>query len=586
MVDLAFGDYMCGIVGFISDAENAIHNVMHGLKVLEYRGYDSAGIAYSHSQKINVLKSKGEVSNLFSKIKDITSKVAIGHTRWATHGEPNETNAHPQFAGDIVLVHNGIIENYKQLSGEFNLVSDTDTEVVAHLIAQQDGNDLLERVQAVLPKLEGSYALAVMSHIEPNRIVLACNQSPLAIGDCKRGAAIASDIYALVGHANKAYIMGDRETALVESGSARIFDRYGDPAAKTTVDIMRGVIDKIDLSEHKTYMHKEICEQPDAIRECIETNASKISRLIFDYDLHNRKVIFTACGTSYHACLVAQHFFEERGLNCDVRVASELRYGNIKIRKDDVLVAVSQSGETADTLAAVRMARESGATVVSVVNRSESAMARESNVSICTMAGPEISVASTKSFTTQIACMLMLRGSLITEELASLIEETLEQEQQILQVAKEVYRAHSMFFLGRGLGVPVAQEGALKLKEISYIHAEAYPAGELKHGPIALLNEKMPCVFIADKYSKTYDKVLSNLEEARARGAITIVVINENDTRAEDLADFKIYIPDEESVWTPFTASVALQLFAYHIAQLRGHNIDKPRNLAKSVTVE
>jgi len=582
---------MCGIVGFISDAKNAIHNVKHGLKTLEYRGYDSAGIAYLLEDGVSLIKAKGEVSNLFKKLDTaVKSSIAIGHTRWATHGEPNETNAHPHMVGDVILVHNGIIENYKELSEGYNPVSQTDTEIAAGVINSFDGT-LLMRLQQTLPLLKGSYAFVAMSPNEPDKIVLACKQSPLVIGVCEKGAAVASDIYALIGHASEAIVMKDGQTAELASGSIKLYDANGNETRAETISIMSDVFGVLGHQNHDTYMHKEIFEQPEVIRECWERNLVPIMELVEKNQFQNKKILLTACGTSYHACLTAQIYFESKGIDCDVRLASELRYYNRVLDDDVVMVAVSQSGETADTLEAIKLAKEKNVYVLTVINRLGSTMTREADASICTWAGPEISVASTKSFTAQVAVLFMLANALVdlpdwVYRVPELMEQVLQQEQNIAQAAKNIYHANSMFFLGRGYGVPIAQEGALKLKEISYVHAEAYPAGELKHGPIALIHHNVPCIFIADRYSNVYPKVLSNIEEVKARGAFTIAVVGENDELAEHIVDKVIKIPEHHESATVFTASVVLQLLAYHVADLRGCNIDKPRNLAKSVTVE
>lgn len=581
---------MCGIVGFISEANNAIHNVKHGLKTLEYRGYDSAGIAYINSRVVSYTKSKGDVSALFEKLNpELKAKIAIGHTRWATHGEPNKTNAHPHIVKDIAVVHNGIIENYKSLSYGFDLVSQTDTEVIAHLIAKESGS-LLERVQCAVKKLKGSYALAVISSKEPDKIVLACKQSPLVIGVCKKGAAIASDMYALIGHASKAIMMEDDETALISSGSVEIF-RHGTKINRDPVNIMANAPPN-DMSSHETYMHKEIFEQPDIVSRIVSQDIKQLSTIVRRYKLRKKNILLTACGTSYHSCLTAQIFFESVGVPCDVRLASELRYSNRTINEDTFLIAVSQSGETADTLATMRRYKEMGATVMAIVNRDSSIMAREADVVLCTHAGPEISVASTKSFIAQLVFLYGMasaihdNASLDFQQISNSISEVLKEESRIKQIAQKIYLANSMFFLGRGYGVPVVQEGALKLKEISYIHAEAYPAGELKHGPIALIHKDMPCVFVADRHSIVYDKILSNVEEAKARGAFIVVVASNSDISIDSVADCVLRVPDTHRAIAPFTVSVALQLLAYHVAKFRGCNIDKPRNLAKSVTVE
>jgi len=583
---------MCGIVGFISDVNNAIYNTKHGLKTLEYRGYDSAGIAYIQDCTISYVKSKGEVSNLFNKLDSkLKAKIAIGHTRWATHGEPNKTNAHPHKVKDIALVHNGIIENYKELSKGFNVISQTDTEVIAHIIANEKGT-LIQRVQKTVSRLRGSYAIAVISSKEPDKIVLACKSSPLVIGVCKKGASLASDIYALIGHSTEAVIMKDDQTAVLSSGNIELFNTNNEPVKIERISIMQDMVGTLHHKDHDTYMHKEILEQPDVVSRCLINNRDVIDSTA--EMLKRKKILLTACGTSYHACLMAQIAFEKLGLWCDVRLASELRYSNYKFSSNLIMIAVSQSGETADTLAAIKIAKKNRTKVISIINRVGSTMSRESDATICTFAGPEISVASTKSFTTQLIVLFAL-GIAISGKpienfdmftISELIKKVLSREDEIKIIAKAICNSNSMLFLGRDYGVPIAQEGALKLKEISYIHAEAYPAGELKHGPIALIHNGMPCVFITDKTNKIYNKVLSNLEEAKARNATIIAVSNESDTAIESIANHVIKIPDAHEMVTPFTASVALQLLAYHVAILNEKNVDKPRNLAKSVTVE
>lgn len=610
---------MCGIVGYIG-WQNAAPLLLKGLKRLEYRGYDSAGIALLNST-ISVAKQKGRVKELESEANALApATIGIGHTRWATHGEPNHRNAHPHLnkAGDIALIHNGIIENYSLLKQElqaegYTFVSDTDSEVLVHLIDriwQRDPSlDLESAVRQTLRHVEGAYGVCVISSREPDKIVVARKGSPLVIGLGKDEFFIASDGAPIVEHTNKVIYLSDGEMATVTRHGycIKTIENIEQYKEVTELDFS---LEKIEKGGFEHFMLKEIYEQPtvmhDVMRGRIRADEGKIMLGgIADYLdklKHAKRIIICACGTSWHASLIGEYLIEEFArIPVEVEYASEFRYRNPIITSDDVVIVVSQSGETADTLAALRTAKEKGALVMGICNVVGSTIARETLCGMYTHAGPEIGVASTKAFTAQVMMLYMLalllgKGrtiaqselSLSLRELAALPEKAariLELDSQIRQIADRYKEARNVLYLGRGYNFPVALEGALKLKEISYIHAEGYPAAEMKHGPIALIDEDMPVVIIATR-DNTYAKILSNIEEVRSRKGRVIAIASEGDQEVKRLAEEVIYIPQASNAITPLLAVIPLQLLSYHIATLRGCNVDRPRNLAKSVTVE
>lgn len=610
---------MCGIVGYIG-YKNCIPVIIEGLKRLEYRGYDSAGIGFIAGESCTVIKAKGKVSLLEKKISEIDNfpTIGIGHTRWATHGEPNEINAHPHCNSDqsLTLIHNGIIENYQTLKTSlqkrgYKFISQTDTEVLAHLIDSflKEGHNLFKSVRLALSEVEGTYGLAVMYKNEPDKLVVARKGSPLVIGIGDDENYVASDVSALIAHTSRVVYIEDGEVAEVYK------DRF---FAKTILDedIEKEVhkitmsLDEIDRGGYETFMLKEIMEQPESVlnsmrgRLLYEEGTAKLGGI--DHLLarisRTKRFIITACGTSWHAGLVGEYMFEQfLRIPTEVEYASEFRYRNPVIQPDDTIFFISQSGETADSLAALREAKRKGALVLGICNVVGSSIARESEAGVYIHAGPEIGVASTKAFTSQLVVLALITlvlarkrdmsqvdGRNIVTEFQSIpgkIKKILELNSQIEQIAEKFKDAKNFLYLGRGYNFPVALEGALKLKEISYIHAEGYPAAEMKHGPIALVDENMPVVFIAPKDS-TYDKIISNLEEIRARKGRIIAIASESDDQIDKLAEFVIKIPDTIRMLMPILTVIPLQLLAYHIAMKKGLNVDQPRNLAKSVTVE
>ncbi|MEM6731925.1 MAG: glutamine--fructose-6-phosphate transaminase (isomerizing) [Myxococcota bacterium] len=604
---------MCGIVG-VTGHSRAAEEVLDGLRKLEYRGYDSAGIAAVHDGELEIRRRKGKLSELTDLLRaePLSGETAIGHTRWATHGRPSDENAHPHRAGDLVVVHNGIIENFLELRAELSgqgveLQSETDTEIVAHLIARESG-PLAERIRKALRHVEGAYAIAVLSAECPDEIVVAKNASPLVIGVRDDLGLIASDIPALLAHTRDVIILDEGELAVVKPGSVRI-ERIDDgekiERSARRIDWSPVMAEK---AGHKHFMHKEIHEQPraviDTLRGRLLASGDDVNLDGLDLDRLAKasRVIFTACGTSWHACLVGRLLLEDlASMACEVELASELRYRNPLLGPDTLVVAVSQSGETADTLAAIRSAREKGSRVVSVVNVVDSSIARESDDVFYTHAGPEIGVASTKAFITQVTALALLaagvgrrrgfgadRANALLDELRHVpghIESVLKHEEHVIEIAHRIVHARSALFVGRGYGFPVALEGALKLKEVSYIHAEGYAAGEMKHGPIALVEPGVPVVVVANQ-GPLYDKVVSNLQEVRARDGDVIAVATEGDTRIQELTDCVLWTPPASREMSPIVSTIPLQLLAYHVADLRGTDVDQPRNLAKSVTVE
>ena len=615
---------MCGIVGYIGKRE-AWPILIKGLERLEYRGYDSSGVALMDSGEISVYKKLGKVAELSNFVKnkadkDISSLVGIAHTRWATHGEPSDANAHPHLSmsGDIAVVHNGIIENYifiKRLLVEkgYKFKSDTDTEVISNLIEdiKKSANVKIdEAVRLALLEVVGAYAIVVLSKDDPDTLIVAKKGSPVVIGIGNEEYFIASDATPIVEYTNKVIYLNDGEMAIVKKGKL-VVKTIENEIKNPYVQELEIKIEELEKGGFAHFMLKEIYEQPHSIKDSMRGRISAQDGMVKlggiedseDKLLNAKRIIILACGTSWHAGLEAKYFFEEYAkIPVLVEYASEFRYRDPVIYEDDLVIVISQSGETADTLAALKLAKEKGATVYGVCNVVGSSIARITDAGVYTHAGPEIGVASTKAFTAQITvlilmCMLvaiknetMEKGEIIKilkelENIPEKVKETLLCNENVKIIAEKLKDMKNFIYLGRGYGFPLALEGALKLKEVSYIHAEGYPAAEMKHGPIALVDENMPVVFIATK-GKLYDKVVSNMMEVKARKGLIIAIVTEGDTSIKKIADYVIEIPETMDLMVPFVASVPLQLLSYHIARLRGCDIDKPRNLAKSVTVE
>ncbi len=607
---------MCGIVGY-TGAERAQGILIEGLTRLEYRGYDSAGVAIQEDGALEVVCRKGKVGELARTLEgfDLKGTCGIGHTRWATHGKPSEANAHPHTscAGDIAIVHNGIIENFAELRDELvarghAFASDTDTEVVAHLVEEAYDGDLRAAVADATARLVGAYGLAVVCDREPGTIIVTRKDSPIVVGRGAEGSYVASDMIAMIDATRDVVILADGQTARLTPEGIEYFDEAGEPMepAVTHVD---WDVDMAEKGGHPDFMLKEIYEQPRVIRDTLAGRLVSGALAIDELDMSPEeldlvdRVYVIACGTSYHAGLIAKNLIEAWArIPCEVEVASEFRYRNPIITPTTLVVAVSQSGETADTLAAIRDAKVKGARVFGITNVVGSPVARESDGVIYTKANKEIAVASTKSFLGQVVSLTLLglllaqaKGGLTTAQIRLLFSEladTAEQVEAILEdtaaideAALACKDATSALFIGRGMGAAISYEGALKLKEISYLHAEAYAAGEMKHGPIALIDEGFPVIAIATK-SPVYDKMVSNLQESKARGAMVVAVATEGDEDIRKHADHVIYIPKVRDAFSAITASVPLQLFARAIAVARGCDVDQPRNLAKSVTVE
>ena len=613
---------MCGIVGY-TGSKPAAPILLDGLAKLEYRGYDSAGIAIVQDGAIQVVRRRGKVADLAHTAGhfELDGTCGIGHTRWATHGRPSEANAHPHVScsGDIAVVHNGIIENFADLREELEarghqFRSDTDTEVIAHLIeeaygeAERGQSRLLEAVRLASLRLVGSYGLAVTSEREPGAIVVTRRDMPLIVGEASDGVYVASDAIAVIGATRDVVVLSDRQFGCLLPDGVSYFDDYGAPIEPEKTHISWDV-DVAEKGGYPDFMLKEIHEQPRVIRDTLAGRLVGGHLEIDELDMSAEelnlvdRVYVIACGTSYHAGLIAKEMIESWArIPTEVEVASEFRYRNPIITPTTLVVAVSQSGETADTLAAIRDARIKGARVFGITNVLGSPVARESDGVIYTKANKEIAVASTKSFLGQVVSLTLLalllaqsKGKLRMNQIRLIFREladTAEQVERILadtsrieEAARACVNASSALFVGRGMGAAIAREGALKLKEISYLHAEAYPAGEMKHGPIALIDEGFPVIAIATQ-SPVYEKVISNLQEARARGALVVAIATEGDEAIVEHADYVIYIPKVRDALVPITASVPLQLLARSIAVMRGCDVDQPRNLAKSVTVE
>jgi len=610
---------MCGIVGYIGKQES-VPIIIDGLRRLEYRGYDSAGIAIVNKEgKLEIKRSVGKLKNLESALegKGLKGTLGIGHTRWATHGRPSEENAHPHRAGGIVVVHNGIIENYTQLKNRLikegcKFTSETDTEVICHLVNKfvKEGNKLEIAVRKALKEVEGSFAIGVINEKEPDVLIGARNGSPLVVGIGENENFIASDIPAILNHTRDVIFLGDNEMVVLSNKKYSVTDLEGIPIEKEVNKVMWNAV-MAEKGGYKHFMLKEIHEQPRAIMDTIRGRISQETGSVYLDEMKLseseikglKKVIVVACGTSWHAGLVGKFMIEELvRLPVEVDIASEFRYRDPIVDKDVLFIAISQSGETADTLAALREAKKKGARIVSICNVVGSTITRESNGIVYTHAGPEIGVASTKAFTTQLTALFLLavylgsiRGKIdakaakaLLQELIhipTLIEDVLKHDNKIEELAGRYLNYRDFLYLGRGINYPIALEGALKLKEISYIHAEGYPAGEMKHGPIALIDEDMPVVVLTAE-DKVYEKVLSNIMEVKARGGKIIAIASEGNKEIATKVDNVLYIPKCNHILTPILLSIPLQLLAYHIAVLRGSDVDQPRNLAKSVTVE
>jgi len=613
---------MCGIVAYIG-TQQAYPIIINGLKRLEYRGYDSAGVALYNNNELNVYKRKGKVKELieFSRDKDIEGTIGIGHTRWATHGKPDDINAHPHNSGDgrLTLIHNGIIENYalikKALIREgHKFVSETDTEVLVHLIEAiqtRDNLPLEEAVRVALTQVVGAYAIVVLDKNDPNKLVAARKASPLVIGIGDREFFIASDATPLAEHTQKVVFLNDEEIATVTRNGELSIKNIGNEVQPPFVQQLEMKIEQLGKDGYEHFMLKEIYEQPESMKNCMAGRISakegwiKVGGLMSTYEkiAAAKRFIISACGTSWHAGLIGEYLFEELArIPVEVEYASEMRYRNPIISTDDVVIALSQSGETADTMAALEMAKKKGATLYGIVNSVGSSIARITDAGSYIHAGPEIGVASTKAFTGQITVLALMainlgyeRGRIPRSYYLQLInglelipqkvQTILEKNEQIKFIAGEIKDINNALYLGRGYNFPVALEGALKLKEISYIHAEGYPAAEMKHGPIALIDENMPVIVIANNKS-AHEKIVSNIQEVKARKGKVIAIVTEGDTEISEIADHVIEIPETEEPLSPLLSVIPLQLLSYHIALMRGCNVDQPRNLAKSVTVE
>lgn len=616
---------MCGIVGYIGHRQ-AYPVVMKGLQRLEYRGYDSAGVAVYDGESIQLYKTKGKVEDLKNKVEssiNTAGNLGIGHTRWATHGVPNDVNSHPHYSnsGDLVIIHNGIIENYDAIKKEltkrgFTFESDTDTEVLVNLIEDvqiNQGLKLGKAVQVALNQTVGAYAIAVFDKKKPNEIVVARLGSPLAIGIGEGEFFIASDASPFIEYTTNALYLEDGEMAIVRlDKKIKVFSIKDDALITAPyIQELKLNLEQIEKGGYEHFMLKEIYEQPQAIRDTFRGRMRVKEGIIkmagvddhIDKFINAKRLVILACGTSWHAGLVAEYIIEELvRIPVEVEYASEFRYRNPVIEKGDIVIAISQSGETADTMAAMKLAKEQGAFVFGVCNVVGSSISREAHAGAYTHAGPEIGVASTKAFTTQITVLTLLglkiakaKGKISTsdfhmhlEELNLVpqkVEEALQSNEQAKKIA-EVYKdAANFLYLGRGFNFPVALEGALKLKEISYIHAEGYPAAEMKHGPIALIDEQMPVVVIATRRGH-YDKIVSNIQEIKSRKGKIIGIVTKGDVTVRDLADYVIEVPEIMDSMSPLLTTIPLQLLSYHIAVMLNKNVDQPRNLAKSVTVE
>lgn len=609
---------MCGIVGYVG-TKNATPILVSGLKKLEYRGYDSAGVAVIENSCLRVVKSVGKLDNLENKLHDYTPNgcIGIGHTRWATHGRPSDTNSHPHQGNsqDFAVVHNGIIENYleikewliKERGHVFS--SETDTEVIAHLVEEFYQGDLVEAVRKTLDKVHGSYAIGVIAKMEPDKIVAARKDSPLIIGLGKNENYIASDIPAILNLTRNVFLIHDEEVVVLTKDQVTILNGENTPLTRD-VFYVEWDAEAAEKGGFEHFMLKEIFEQPEAFKKTlsgrIQNNQTvKLDELAFTKEQVGswRKIYIVACGTAYHSGLIGKPLLEEfLKIPVEVDIASEFRYREPLVDKSALAIFISQSGETADTLAAMREAKKRGATTLAITNVVASSISREADYTLYLWAGPEIAVASTKAYTTMLIAQYLLsiylaqtKGVMPEEKAAKILsallelpqktQEIIDKKQMYLELAQKIQDAENLFFIGRGYDYNIAQEGSLKLKEISYIHAEAYAAGELKHGTLALITDKTPVIAIALQ-EKTYEKTLSNIKEVNARDAFVIALANEGDNEIHKFVDDVLYIPKIENIVSPVLAIIPLQLLAYYTACVRGCNVDQPRNLAKSVTVE
>ncbi len=612
---------MCGIIAYLGNRPS-FPLIIKGLKRLEYRGYDSSGVAVFENGLLNIFKKKGKVADLEAEASGagLTATVGIGHTRWATHGEPNDVNAHPHFSSDkkMALIHNGIIENYAALKQRLEkkghvFRSDTDSEVLVHFIEDirnETGQPLEEAVRIALREVVGAYAIVILSQDAPDQLIAARKGSPLVIGIGEGEYFLASDATPIVEYTKNVVYLDDYEIAVVSAQGLKIVNL--DKTEKLPyVQKVELELEAIEKGGYPHFMLKEIFEQPRSIADSMRGRVQPSTATLqlggltgyFDRLVEARRIIFVGCGTSWHAGLVAEYLFEELArVNVEVEYASEFRYRNPVIHPDDVVIAISQSGETADTLAAIELAKERGATIFGVCNAVGSSIARATHAGAYTHAGPEIGVASTKAFTSQVTVLTLMaialgrhKGTIKDDVFTELLEglsalpgqigQVLENADKIKEIAYIFTYARNFIYLGRGLHFPVALEGALKLKEISYIHAEGYPAAEMKHGPIALIDEDMPVIFIATRDS-SYEKIVSNIQEVKARKGRVIAIVTEGDELIPKMVDFVIEIPESHEMISPLLSVIPLQLLSYYIAVMRGRDVDQPRNLAKSVTVE
>jgi len=609
---------MCGIIGYIGSKE-AVPILMSGLKKLEYRGYDSAGIAVLKDNKIRIVKCKGKVVKLENLLEKSVPKgnVGLGHTRWATHGRPNNINAHPHNGcnSEVVVVHNGIIENYKPLkerliSEGHNFISETDTEVLPHLIESNYRDDLTLAVKESIKEIEGSYAIGVISTRDPGKVVASRCGSPLIIGIGKGEMYIASDIPALLSYTNRVIFLEEKEIATITKDGAEIIDSEGKILQKEVINIDWDE-EMTEKSGYKHFMLKEIFQETMVIRNNLEDRINLSTKTLELNDLslpldkikEIEKISILACGSSYYTALAGKYIFEElTGIPVEVDYSSEFRYRKILLGKKDLTILISQSGETADTIAALRACREAGSYILALTNARGSTINREADSVMYIKAGPEIGVATTKAFIGQLMCLYILslyfaqvREALNSSEIKKIISELMKlpqlveiillEDPEIVKLSEEFYKYHNFLYLGRGINYPIALEGALKLKEISYIHAEGYPAGEMKHGPIALLDKTFPVVVIVPR-DKVYTKVINNIKEVKARDTLVLAIATEGDKEITSIVDKVFYIPKTSNILYPILSVIPLQLFAYHIANKLECDVDKPRNLAKSVTVE
>ncbi|MBI2654717.1 glutamine--fructose-6-phosphate transaminase (isomerizing) [Candidatus Woesearchaeota archaeon] len=610
---------MCGIVGVVSN-KDVSHKLYEGLKNLEYRGYDSVGMCFLHNKSFLQKKGVGKLAEVQKKVNFLRFKgnIGIAHCRWSTHGGVTEANAHPHSdcSNRISVVHNGIIENYSKLKDELvkkghEFTSQTDTEVIAHLIEDNlKGYSIEKAIQLALKKLEGSYALGILHADSPSKLFAARNESPLILGVGNNENFIASDVPSILGYTNKVVYLDDKEIAVLMKGSFKVFDLDGRQLRKK-INVINWSREAAEKGGFKHFMLKEIYEQPRAIADTLNGRAAN-NHVVFDkefglsenYLRKIKKILILACGTSWHAALVGEFMIEELArIPTEVQYASEFRYRHALLDKDTLVIAISQSGETADTIAALREAKKQGVKTLSICNVMGSSITRISDGVIYTRAGPEIGVASTKAFTTQLSVLYLLtillsklRKTLNEGQVKSMIEcirkipmqlpAVLHEDDEILRCAELYHKRTNSLYLGRGVNFPIALEGALKLKEVSYIHAEGYPAAEMKHGPIALIDKNMPVVFIAPHDIYTYSKILGNIEEVKSRGGIVIAIATEGDKEIPKKADHTIFIPKTLYTLSSILAAIPLQLLAYHIADKLGRDVDRPRNLAKSVVVE